>query len=255
MKRPRKKKVTKVVLQLFSVSLQMSALDAYLSCWLAGRARADTIMPGHYGQAYVPQPSYASMLASAMPSMEQIDYAAREIFNAFNSALAMPVASGSNIVHPSLGYHAQPMVGGMPVPMTLPVGSTSQFQRLSSMISMDCLCMLTPRFKMASILIITTRVPLLGLIRTDRTMLPSTPHLISNSHWISSWFRLQKFFDDAMDDHEGTIPVRDAAKALGLSSTTERLPGMQVPLMPHQLIGVAWMEKQELGRAAGGILA
>ena len=58
-----------------------------------------------------------------------------------------------------------------------------------------------------------------------------------------------------MDDHEGAIPVRDAAKALGLYNTTDRLPGMQVPLMPHQLIGVAWMVKQELGNVAGGILA
>ncbi|KAF8749771.1 SNF2 family N-terminal domain [Rhizoctonia solani] len=67
--------------------------------------------------------------------------------------------------------------------------------------------------------------------------------------------QLQKFFEDAMDDHESAIPVRDATKALGLSNTTERLPGMQVPLMPHQLIGVAWMVKQELGQVAGGILA
>jgi hypothetical protein len=58
-----------------------------------------------------------------------------------------------------------------------------------------------------------------------------------------------------MDDHEGAIPVRDAAKSLGLLSTTERLQGMQVPLMPHQLIGVAWMVKQELGMVGGGILA
>lgn len=58
-----------------------------------------------------------------------------------------------------------------------------------------------------------------------------------------------------MDDHEAAIPVQDAARALGLSTTTERLPGMQVSLMPHQLIGVSWMIKQEHGRIAGGILA
>ncbi|CUA67293.1 DNA repair protein RAD5 [Ustilago maydis 521] [Rhizoctonia solani] len=67
--------------------------------------------------------------------------------------------------------------------------------------------------------------------------------------------QLQKFFDDAMDDHEGAIPVRDAVKSLGLLNITDRLPGMQVPLMPHQLIGVSWMVKQELGNIAGGILA
>ncbi|KAG8729158.1 hypothetical protein FRC10_004206, partial [Ceratobasidium sp. 414] len=49
-------------------------------------------------------------------------------------------------------------------------------------------------------------------------------------------------------------PVRDAAKALKLKNVTDRLPGMQVPLMPHQLIGVVWMVKQELGKVQGGIL-
>lgn len=58
-----------------------------------------------------------------------------------------------------------------------------------------------------------------------------------------------------MDDHEGAIPVRDAVKALGLKNATDRLPGMDVTLMPHQLIGVSWMVKQELGRVQGGILA
>ncbi|KAB5589713.1 ATP-dependent helicase [Ceratobasidium theobromae] len=53
----------------------------------------------------------------------------------------------------------------------------------------------------------------------------------------------------------GEISVRDAAKALGLSGPGARLPGMQVALMSHQLIGVAWMVKQELGDMAGGILA
>lgn len=67
--------------------------------------------------------------------------------------------------------------------------------------------------------------------------------------------RLQRFFDETMDDHEGAIPVRDAVKALGLKNATDRLPGMDVTLMPHQLIGVSWMVKQELGRVQGGILA
>ncbi|KAG8783789.1 hypothetical protein FRC12_019356 [Ceratobasidium sp. 428] len=67
--------------------------------------------------------------------------------------------------------------------------------------------------------------------------------------------KLKRFFDEAMDDHEGAMPVRDAVKDLGLKSATDRLPGMQVALMPHQLIGVSWMVKQELGKVQGGILA
>jgi hypothetical protein len=95
----------------------------------------------------------------------------------------------------------------------------------------------------------------LGLTKVDQARLnskccesfahPSSPLL----------FRLQRFFDETMDDHEASIPVQDAAKALGLTSMTERLPGMEVPLMPHQLIGVSWMVKQELGRVQGGVLA
>ena len=86
---------------------------------------------------------------------------------------------------------------------------------------------------------------------TPNSAHPSSP-LLTPTHQL---FRLQRFFDETMDDHEGAIPVRDAVKALGLINATDRLPGMDVTLMPHQLIGVSWMVKQELGRVQGGILA
>lgn len=45
-------------------------------------------------------------------------------------------------------------------------------------------------------------------------------------------------------------------KALKLPNLSALLPGMEVPLMPHQVIGVDWMLKQEACQTRrGGILA
>lgn len=50
--------------------------------------------------------------------------------------------------------------------------------------------------------------------------------------------------------------VNDALSTLGLRSLNERLPGMKTVLMPHQVIGVAWLVNQERNSPLrGGILA
>ncbi|KAJ1306287.1 hypothetical protein OPQ81_010989 [Rhizoctonia solani] len=188
----------------------------YMAQQATGRAQADTIMPGHFSlDAVAPPPYPANVLYG--PATFQNGYPA---YSAFNDALAMPAASGSNMLNPSVGYHAPPIGAIMPIPGLVASGSVQRFNH---------------GFK----------------LNYDE----ESPVTWLDTNGPNHALQLQKFFEDAMDDHEGAIPVRDAAKALGLSNTTDRLPGMQVPLMPHQLIGVAWMVKQELGNVAGGILA
>ncbi|CAE6483099.1 unnamed protein product [Rhizoctonia solani] len=194
--------------------------EDYLGPQAIGRARADTIMPGHFAldpMAAVPYPADVLYPANLL-------YGSASYQNQYqpylNDALIMPAVGGSNIVNPTMGYHA-PLVGmEMPIPLPMASGSGGRFNH---------------GFK----------------LNYDN----ESPVTWLDTNGPNHALQLQKFFDDAMDDHEGAIPVRDAAKTLGLSNTTDRLLGMQVPLMPHQLIGVAWMEKQELGNVAGGILA
>jgi len=58
------------------------------------------------------------------------------------------------------------------------------------------------------------------------------------------------------DYFDGDAKVEESLKALGLPNLSTLLPGMEVPLMPHQVIGVDWMLKQERSTARrGGILA
>ncbi|KAK4055289.1 hypothetical protein OIV83_000572 [Microbotryomycetes sp. JL201] len=57
-------------------------------------------------------------------------------------------------------------------------------------------------------------------------------------------------------DFEGNATVQEAAQKLGLMSQSDKIPGMNVHLLPHQLIGVAWMVEQEVkGKNYGAILA
>ncbi|KAK4690370.1 hypothetical protein P7C70_g9602, partial [Phenoliferia sp. Uapishka_3] len=56
-------------------------------------------------------------------------------------------------------------------------------------------------------------------------------------------------------DFEGNLTVDAAAGKLSLATHKSCIPGMQIPLMPHQIIGVAWMREQEDSKAYGGILA
>lgn len=69
-------------------------------------------------------------------------------------------------------------------------------------------------------------------------------------------FRLKDFFVSAMEDFQEMPRVVDAARKLGLENTSSFLPGMEIQLMPHQLIGVSWMVEQEAKpELRGGILA
>ncbi|GAA6038972.1 hypothetical protein JCM8097_000134 [Rhodosporidiobolus ruineniae] len=56
------------------------------------------------------------------------------------------------------------------------------------------------------------------------------------------------------DGFEGNANVNNAAKTLGLESQNDKLPHMNVKLLPHQIIGCAWMKQQEAGKYYGGIL-
>ena len=68
--------------------------------------------------------------------------------------------------------------------------------------------------------------------------------------------RFKDFFISAMEDFQETPKVVDAAHKLGLGSTSDVIPGLEVQLMPHQLIGVSWMvEREAKANIKGGILA
>ena len=54
---------------------------------------------------------------------------------------------------------------------------------------------------------------------------------------------------------DGNETVGTALKALKLPDLTSTMPGMKVALMPHQVIGVAWMLQREESPVKGGILA
>ncbi|KAJ3900622.1 SNF2 family N-terminal domain-containing protein [Lentinula edodes] len=54
-------------------------------------------------------------------------------------------------------------------------------------------------------------------------------------------------------DHNATVEA--ALNKLGLPTLATPLPGMEVALMPHQVIGVAWMVEKENSNLKGGCLA
>jgi SNF2 family DNA or RNA helicase len=67
---------------------------------------------------------------------------------------------------------------------------------------------------------------------------------------------LAKFFEDSLNEFAEYEKVSDAATKLGLASMDEALPSMKVKLMPHQVIGVAWMlDVERNAKRKGGILA
>ncbi|EIN08787.1 P-loop containing nucleoside triphosphate hydrolase protein [Punctularia strigosozonata HHB-11173 SS5] len=57
------------------------------------------------------------------------------------------------------------------------------------------------------------------------------------------------------EQFDGNESIDKALKKLGLNDQHELLPGMNIRLMPHQIIGVAWMLGKERIRDKGGILA
>ncbi|KAG8898279.1 hypothetical protein FRB99_007551 [Tulasnella sp. 403] len=54
---------------------------------------------------------------------------------------------------------------------------------------------------------------------------------------------------------EENVTVNGALKELQLPDLNALFPGTRISLMPHQVLGVAWMVRQEAGRFKGGILA
>lgn len=55
---------------------------------------------------------------------------------------------------------------------------------------------------------------------------------------------------------EGDADLDKAMANLGLTEEDRTIPGMTVPLMPHQIIGVDWMVRKEKDKKyKGGILA
>ncbi|KDQ15470.1 hypothetical protein BOTBODRAFT_31794 [Botryobasidium botryosum FD-172 SS1] len=68
--------------------------------------------------------------------------------------------------------------------------------------------------------------------------------------------KLAEFFRSAVQNFQGTLSVRDAMEKLNLARQEDYIPGLEIRLMPHQLIGVAWMKDQEENpKCRGGILA
>ncbi|KIP06767.1 hypothetical protein PHLGIDRAFT_30351 [Phlebiopsis gigantea 11061_1 CR5-6] len=67
---------------------------------------------------------------------------------------------------------------------------------------------------------------------------------------------MAEFVTSTLDNASHGISTKEAMKYLGLQDKMDLLPGMEVRLLPHQIIGVSWMLKQECDtRNKGGILA
>ncbi|KAG1816727.1 SNF2 family N-terminal domain-containing protein, partial [Suillus subaureus] len=68
--------------------------------------------------------------------------------------------------------------------------------------------------------------------------------------------RLAEFVYNSIENLGDRRSVKDAIQNLGLQSDKDLLPGLEVRLLPHQLIGVNWMVDQEKKSThRGGILA
>ncbi|OCH85007.1 hypothetical protein OBBRIDRAFT_345483 [Obba rivulosa] len=67
--------------------------------------------------------------------------------------------------------------------------------------------------------------------------------------------KMAEFVSRTIDNASHGILVRDAMKKLGLRNKEDVLPGLEVRLLNHQVIGVSWMLDQERGPHKGGILA
>ena len=75
----------------------------------------------------------------------------------------------------------------------------------------------------------------------------------THSHFLYS---LQKFLQDCNRDFfDANATVQKGLEKLGLRDLEDTLPGMELPLMPHQILGVAFMLDRERSTFKGGILA
>ncbi|KAL7416498.1 SNF2 family N-terminal domain-containing protein [Mrakia frigida] len=67
---------------------------------------------------------------------------------------------------------------------------------------------------------------------------------------------MKEFFEDSLNDFADNASVNDSLQKLGLDDMKDILPGLNITLMPHQIIGVAWLVEQEAKpKYCGGILA
>ncbi|KAK0210806.1 SNF2 family DNA-dependent ATPase [Desarmillaria ectypa] len=64
-----------------------------------------------------------------------------------------------------------------------------------------------------------------------------------------------QFVTSAINNVSHGLTVKSAMKSLGLKHEKDTVPGLEVRLLPHQLIGVAWMLEKEKSKDKGGILA
>ena len=89
---------------------------------------------------------------------------------------------------------------------------------------------------------------------------PTSEYLVQlfNPHRLTRSPSIKRYLEVAgnSDYFDGDAKVEASLKALGLPNLSTLLPGMEVALMPHQVIGVDWMLKQERAETRrGGILA
>lgn len=79
-----------------------------------------------------------------------------------------------------------------------------------------------------------------------------SPHLLT-AYSLS----IEKFLVSAgnAEQFDGNASLDKALEKLNLPALYQPLPGMEVALMPHQAIGVAWMLEKEKGVNKGGCMA
>lgn len=64
-----------------------------------------------------------------------------------------------------------------------------------------------------------------------------------------------QFVTSAINNVSHGLTVKSAMKSLGLKDEKDTVPGLEIRLLPHQLIGVTWMLDKEQSNDKGGILA
>lgn len=79
--------------------------------WFGVGIDRSVALPGHFGL------SAEAGIAPGDEELEELDAMARSAIDALGDAV-QPYASGSNATYPDMGFHAQPMMGGMPVAST-----------------------------------------------------------------------------------------------------------------------------------------
>ncbi|KAF9528788.1 SNF2 family N-terminal domain-containing protein [Crepidotus variabilis] len=67
--------------------------------------------------------------------------------------------------------------------------------------------------------------------------------------------RLADFVTKSIEDTSSTVSVKEAMKKIGLKDKHDIIPGLEVRLLSHQCIGVAWMLQKERCPDKGGIMA